>query len=93
MVKLLCLLLISLLIIHPVSAQTNEAGYFQEFDITFWQTAPFAIFWVYNLEGWLAVAGHPHWEVILAVSAVISVANAALRAKDVVNSEGTGDHH
>jgi len=103
--RVVALFLIFFLAIFPVFAQTLETvttpevivteqyNFLQELDITFWQTAPFAIFWLYNLDGWIAVAGHPHWEAILAASAIVSFVNASIHAKDVKDYERTGYHH
>ncbi len=103
--KIVVLVLVSLFVLNPIVAQTLETtassevvaveqyNYAQELDLTFWQTAPFAIFWLYNLDGWIAVAGHPHWEAILVGATVVSFVNASIHAKDVKNYERTGNHH
>ena len=84
-------------LLNPVLAQTAETAvvsgeghsynYWQEFDITFWQTAPFAVLWCNLLERQLsttlAIAGGPHWEVILGVATLVSAANAAVTANQV----------
>ncbi len=103
--RAIVLILISLVVLNPVVAQTLEVNataeaevkeqynYLQEVDLTFWQTAPFAVFWLYNLDGWIAVAGHPHWEAILVGATVVSFVNASIHAKDVKDYERTGQYH
>ncbi len=81
-------LMVSITGTNLVLAATNEAataevkapGFWTEVDITFWQTAPFMIFWGYVIDQQLsavtATAGVPHWELILPAAAVISFINA-----------------
>jgi len=80
--------LILILFIAPVLAATSEAGSFwTEFDITFWQTAPFAIFWGLvidqQLSTVLSLTGAPHWNTIINFAALVSAGNAYLHAKRV----------
>jgi hypothetical protein len=69
------------------SGEVSSYNYWQEFDLTFWQTAPFAVLWCNLLERQLcttlAIAGGPHWEVIMGVATLVSAANAAVTANRV----------
>ena len=68
-----------------ITAETGKAIFWQEVDITFWQTVPFATFWGYFLERQLSSLISPgtavHWEVILPFTVLISAGNAYLHAK------------
>ena len=80
--------LILILFITPALAATSEAGSFwTEFEITFWQTAPFAIFWGLvidqQLSAVLSLTEAPHWSTIINSAAIISIANGYLHAKRV----------
>ncbi len=68
-----------------VSAEAKPANFLTEFDITFWQTAPFVTFWAYFGDR-LLFAGQPvHWDAIGIIGAVVSVGNAVISANKVVN--------
>jgi len=89
--KWLVLLLSVALLISPVAAETVEAhaslSFWQQFDITFWQTAPFATLWVYLADSQLSrlmyPGADPHWNAILLFSGIISVGNAFIHASEV----------
>ncbi len=76
-----------------LATQEAQANYLQEFDITFWQTLPFAAFWANLIDRQLAttigLAGAPHWTAILGAAALISAANAAFSAERAAKSELT----
>jgi len=80
------MLLTTFILLNSALATTEATGknYWQEFDIVFWQTAPFAIFWGNLLDqqvaASLAISGFPHWQMILGFAAVVSVTNAAYHA-------------
>jgi hypothetical protein len=63
-------------------------NFLTEFDITFWQTAPFMAFWSYVIDQQLssifAVSGGPHWGVVLGTTLIISVGNAYHHAQKAV---------
>ena len=104
--KLLIIFILFSFIIGMAYASTQEASilgltevkkpiFWQEFDIIFWQTAPFAVFWTgfadIQLSNALLIAGAPHWDTVLAVSALISAGNAYFYAKkEVVEHEKLG---
>jgi hypothetical protein len=89
--KIICELLILLLLVVPVFSQTLEGtsvvsfepkavNFWQEFDITFWQTLPFAVLWGYFIERQLSSSVSPgssaHWEFILPFAGAVSAGNA-----------------
>jgi hypothetical protein len=85
------------MIITPTLAQTTEASthnFWQEFDITFWQTLPFATLGMYFVETQMSNIMFPgsevHWNAIMLFSTIISAGNAFIQAGEVVNSERTG---
>jgi hypothetical protein len=95
--KALFFYLMVVLFLTPVFAETLEASiitdeagsvnFWQEADITFWQTLPFATFWGFlidgSLSGLLSVSGAPHWAAIVSVAAIISAGNAVSHARKV----------
>ncbi|PIS29736.1 hypothetical protein COT42_04555 [Candidatus Saganbacteria bacterium CG08_land_8_20_14_0_20_45_16] len=92
---ILVLALIFTLSSAPVLASTLEASsapnYWQEFDITLFQTFPFAFFWSHFLERQFASNflpnTEPHWNAIYTLATVISIFNAGLHAAQVVDKE------
>jgi len=66
-----------LVICSPLGiAETKEAmalNFWQEFDIVFWQTLPFAGFWCYLIGSQL---GPVNWNNVLAFSVLLSAGNA-----------------
>ncbi len=91
------IVLIVIGMLTPAIADTSEAiavpqtpNFLTEFDITFWQTAPFMIFWTYVIDqqvsALLSLPAAPHWGVILGASAVISTGNAYYHARKVVTA-------
>jgi len=91
------LLLISFLSFNivPCNALTDEAAvvlpqphnFWQEADIIFFQTLPFAAFWGHffdqQLSAQLAYAGAPHWNAIVGFAVIVSAVNAKLYADKV----------
>lgn len=65
-------------------AATREA-FWQEFDITFWQTIPWASFWSYAAASQLARGGEVNWSPVINVALAVSLANAYLHARKVTN--------
>lgn len=67
-----------------LTPEASAPGFWTEFDIIFWQTAPFTIFWGYVIDQQLSaafsVAGAPHWATVLPVAALVSCANAFYHA-------------
>ncbi len=70
------------------SAEAYAPNFLTEFDITFWQSAPFMIFWSYVIDqqvsALLSLPAAPHWGIILGASTVISTGNAYYHARKVV---------
>ena len=66
-------------------------NFWQEFDITFWQTFPFATLIGYIGERQLSSIMFPgsavHWDAIIAFSTILSAGNAAMNAQKVMDSE------
>lgn len=99
MKSFLALMLFLTLAISPVRALTAEAvptvevkttNYWTEFDITFWQTMPWAAFWGCVIDrnvvnAWLP-SGQPHWDAILVAATVISIVNANWHASTVMDN-------
>ena len=73
-------------------AVNKSVDFWQEADIIFWQTAPFAVFWTAFADNQFAaslgIAGATHWEFVLVTAAIISAGNAYFHAmKDVRQNE------
>ena len=84
-------------LLTPVFAQASESNKFwQEFDITFWQTLPFATLWGYFIDRQLSSLILPgsaaHWQAILPFAAFVSAGNAFIHARKVMN-ERTRNHN
>jgi hypothetical protein len=91
--RLLAGALALLLIVTPVLADTIEAtspvtqevrmqaNFLTEFDITFWQTLPFAALWTSLAATQLASGGAVNWNSVLYISAAASAVNAFVHAK------------
>jgi len=79
-----CCLVVSLA--GAVPAETQEAyprSRLAEFDITFWQTVPLAVFWSYAVASQMSQGGEINWSPVISCSALISLANAGWRASRV----------
>ena len=92
--KIVAIFLVSILLLAPVMAETAEApsllstevhtmNYWQEFDITFWQTFPYAAFWGYAISTQMARGGEVNWSPVINITLAASLLNAALYAKRV----------
>ena len=73
-------------------AVSDEVGveahnFWQEIDIIFFQTLPFAAFWGHvldqNICANLAISGAPHWNAIVGFAVVVSAVNAKMHAQKV----------
>jgi hypothetical protein len=84
--RIVALFLTFALLFMPVVAETKEAYFLQTFDITFWQTLPFAAFWGHFVDRQLFPAAGVHWDIIMVCATVISAGNAALHARKVVKN-------
>jgi hypothetical protein len=76
----------SFAVTEEVSASVNmeEPNFWQEFDITFWQTLPFATLMGYFVDRQLSNIMFPgaevHWNVVLTFAGVVSAGNAYINA-------------
>ncbi|MFA5839899.1 MAG: hypothetical protein WC890_04495 [Candidatus Margulisiibacteriota bacterium] len=75
--------------------EVASANFWQGCDITFWQTAPFAVFWTgfvdVQASSILGIAGATHWEIVLPVAIAISAGNAYFHSlKEINQSESSG---
>lgn len=66
-----------------LTREAQKANFWQEFDITFWQTVPFAAFWGYVLCLQLAGGGAVNWDTVGKATLIISAINAGLHARKV----------
>ena len=86
---MICFLILCL-IATPVLADTRSDLFWQEFDITFWQTLPFASLMGYFVDRHLSSIMFPaaaaHWQAILPFAIVISAGNAFIHAGKRVES-------
>lgn len=82
--------LMLLVMLGSLALATTEASsrlnFPAEFEITFWQTVPFAAFWTYAVATQLARGGMVDSNMILAVTAAISAGNAFVHANKVTAS-------
>ncbi|MFC1637537.1 hypothetical protein ACFL1W_00805 [Candidatus Margulisiibacteriota bacterium] len=80
---------------YPVTAEavslpadTNVANFWQEADITFWQTLPFATLWCHfadrQASTYMFPGSETHWEAVLVFATIISVSNALFHASEVM---------
>ena len=69
----------------------NVGKFWQEFDITFWQSLPFATLWGHLFERQAANYLYPgiaaRWDVIMTFAVVTSVGNAWFHASSVSENE------
>lgn len=99
--RITAFLLVFALVLTPVFAQTTEVtsdkDYWQEFDMTFWQTLPFAIFWTHVLDvqfsNYILKTTEPHWGVVSLLAVGLSALNASFNANQVMKNERTGYSH
>ncbi len=102
LMRIIAILLIFLCISTPILAETMEVlssvtleartlNFWQEADITFWQTLPFAALWGYFIDRQLSSFMYPgseaHWRVILPFAVVVSAGNAMLHAREVIRGK------
>jgi hypothetical protein len=84
------IIIVLILALTSVSfAGTEEAAtnnFLTEFDLTFWQTLPFAVFWAYLADRQLSPNGSSHWGLVVPFSVVFSAANAFFHAKKVTKN-------
>ena len=80
------------------SVETFNVGKFwQEFDITFWQSLPFTALWGHFFErqaaGYLYPGVAARWDVILTLAVITSAGNAWLHASAVKENERKRHNH
>jgi hypothetical protein len=81
MLRLVALILLLVFSAGLAFGSTREAtvNFWTEFDIVFWQTAPFATFW-----GYLAFfPGTLNWNGVLTLATAVSAGNAFRHARQV----------
>ncbi|MBN3033016.1 MAG: hypothetical protein JW873_02865 [Candidatus Saganbacteria bacterium] len=70
----------------PLTAEAGyQANFMTEFDITFWQTLPFAAFWSYLAAAQFSPASG--WQIALPAAVAVSAVNAGLHARKMAASD------
>jgi len=86
MIRIVSSILIVVISCGVVFASTAEvasqSNFWTEFDITFWQTFPFAAFWGYVAASQLS-QGTVNWSPVLNFALAVSAGNAFLHARRV----------
>jgi len=80
---LLFFCLFSPMVLTTSEVVLDKPNFWTEFDITFWQTAPFAAFWSYVVATQLNRGGGANWDHVAGFAAAVSVGNAFWRANEV----------
>jgi hypothetical protein len=103
-IELIAILLVLSLLVTPTLAVTEEVSaqpklelrsrnFWQEADITFWQTLPFATLFGHLIDRQLSAimfpGATPHWNAIVAFATVVSAGNALIHARKVTRKEKT----
>ncbi len=70
-----------------LTAEAHSVSFWQEADITFWQTLPFATLWGYFIDSLVFSGSQPHWVGIASFAAVVSAGNALIHARKVAGEE------
>jgi hypothetical protein len=87
-VRVLSIALLVVFTCGMVFASTAEVSqkinFWTEFDITFWQTLPFATFWGYVVASQLS-PGVVNWSPVMNFALAVSVGNAIIHARRAVN--------
>lgn len=82
--KIVCVFLTVVLACGTVFASTDEAlSFWTQFDITFWQTMPFAVFWGYLIGSQLSRGGEVNMSPAINIALLVSAANAYVHARRV----------
>ncbi len=83
----------SFAVTEEVSSKLRDPGFWQEADITFWQTLPFATLWGHFIERQFSAIMFPgaaaHWNAIAAFATVVSAGNALIHAQRVTQKNKT----
>jgi len=80
-----------------VFAETLEAAskFYQQADIVFWQTMPFATLWGYfidrQLSNFMYSGSAAHWQAIIPFAVAVSAVNAYLHARKVTRETNPVD--
>ena len=92
---ILILFLVLSLATTPVLASGPSDRFWQEFDVTFWQTFPFASLMGYFVDRQLSslmFTGAPaHWQAIIPFAIAVSAGNAFIHAGKTVTDERKRD--
>lgn len=88
MVRIISLILLIIISCGAAFASTAEvysrSNFWTEFDVTFWQTLPFAAFWGYVAASQLS-RGAVNWSPVMNFALAVSAGNAFLHARRVKN--------
>lgn len=82
-VVLLLIMAVTPVLAQAATAEAGGRGFAAEFDLTFWQTLPFATFWSYAVANQLAHGGALNWSPVMNAALLVSVANAVIHARNV----------
>lgn len=90
--KLLRIKFIAIILVFSlVTPSLAKTDFWQEADITFWQTLPFATLWGHLIERQFSALMFPgaavHWNAVVAFATVVSAGNAIIHARRVVKKD------
>jgi hypothetical protein len=78
-------------VLSLASPEAKVPNFWQEADITFWQTLPFAALYGYFIDRGISAVIFPgaaaHWDAILIFASAVSAGNAFLHARQVVSEK------
>ena len=70
-----------------ITVEVEPVSYWQEVDIVFWQTLPFAILWTHFLERQLSSRSEANWDLIISSSTFLAFWNGVMQAQKVTREE------
>ena len=79
-----------------ITVEVEPVSYWQEVDIVFWQTLPFAVLWTHLLERQFSSRSEANWDLIIGSSTFLSFWNGVMQAQRVTREradERTGRSH
>lgn len=74
-------------IVLPATPEVRKLDYWQEFDLTFWQSLPFAFLWGHIFERQIKPSTAANWNAIGVFAVSISAWNAFMQARRVMDYE------
>ncbi len=80
-------------IILPAAPKAIKLDYWQEFDLTFWQSLPFAFLWGHIFERQIKPSTAANWNAIGVFAVSISAWNAFMHARRVMDYERERQSH